>query len=651
MKMAFIKITYRQGKQKQTKRNLSHFRYRYFIALFAFLFNINAFAQKGYFNIMDFNAAGDSITLDTEAIQNAVDACYASGGGTVVVPAGTWLTGCIVLKSNVNLHLEPGAVLLGSTDKDDYKVIVPDFESRTNDLYVNRSIIYAEKAENVSLTGTGIINGNGKHENFSKTLPQNYRPFLARFVNCRNLTIRDVTMLESANWTCHLLGCKDVLVDGLKIENSVRANRDGLDIDGCENITVSNCRIHSMDDAIVFKATGPVSVKNAVVTNCIVSSHASGIKFGTETTGGYENVTISNCVIKNIPVFSGLAMMIVDGGTMKNIVINNIAMDSVNIPIMIRLGNRARPYKPGINTPDAGTIENITINNVTATNAGQTSHITGLLNKRIKNVNLSNISININKEFNAKPLPYNNVPFKEADYPSGQLYGSSLPASVLYVRNVDMISLNNIKAFIETKDMRIPFVFDNADNIQIESTTAEKVTASQLMYFRNTNNVSIINCRINNKLPLIVEESSCSDISLLPNPIPGVKTIIKINALPDKTFEDIKGFSEYIFSGEPVNGLDCFKSGKEGKTFELKAVKGKIFKLQFLSRAEKPTTVSITVNKKSYHLKIDNNRWNWNVLNIQEVCKKGKVTLKIEGKESSSACFAKVVLIPQSVTD
>jgi cysteine-rich repeat protein len=207
----------------------------------------------------DFNASGDGVTLDTKAIQNTVDACYASGGGTVVVPAGIWLTGCIELKSNINLHLEPGAVLLGSTNKDDYKIIVPDFESRTNDLYVNRSIIYAEKAENVSLTGTGIINGSGKHKNYSFTHPQNNRPFLARFVNCSNVTIRDVSMIESANWTCHLLGCKDVLIDGLKIENSVRANRDGLDIDGCENITVSNCRIYSMDDAIVFKSTGPAN--------------------------------------------------------------------------------------------------------------------------------------------------------------------------------------------------------------------------------------------------------------------------------------------------------------------------------------------------------------------------------------------------------
>jgi hypothetical protein len=615
------------------------------------LLPLYAAGQKTVYNITDYGAKGDNRTLNTKAIQEAVDKCADKGGGTVVVPAGTFVTGCIVLKSNVNLHLNNGAVLLGSPDKDDYKVIVPRFESRTNDLYVNRSIIYAENAENVSLTGSGIIDGNGKHKNFSKTFPQNNRPFLARFVNCTNLTIRDVSMNESANWTCHLLGCKDVLIDGLKIKNSIRANRDGLDIDGCENITVSNCRIYSQDDAIVFKATGPASVKNATVTNCVVSSHASGIKFGTETTGGYENVTISNCVIKDIPVYSGLSMMIVDGGTMKNIVINNIAMDNVNIPIMIRLGNRARPYKSGIETPPPGTVENITISNVTATNAGLTSHITGLLNKRIKNVNLSNINIQIGKGFKGEPLPYNKVPFKEADYPSGQLYGKNLPASVLYVRNVDLLSIDNLKAFLTKEDKRIPFVFDNADDILLQNVTLKKVTPSSPVYFRNTNNAAVVNCRINNDLPVIVEEENCSDITLLPNPRPGIEAVKKTAALPDKTFEDINGFSSVLFEGTGIDGIKCYDLSKGNKNIELKAQKGRIFKLMFLSRSDDPGTINVKINDKQYKVNINNAQWSWNVLNVQNICKKDKVRIRISSDNGSPVCVSKIVLIPLSVTD
>jgi len=612
---------------------------------------LNATGQSGYFNIKKFNAKGDSAAINTKAIQNAVDACYSAGGGTVVIPAGTWLTGCIVLKSNVNLHLEPGAVLLGSPDKDDYKVIVPEFESRTNDLYVNRSIIYAEKAKNISVTGTGIIDGNGKHENYSKTLPQKNRPFLARFVNCSNVTIRDVSMIESANWTCHLLGCKDVLIDGLKIKNTVRANRDGLDIDRCENITVSNCRIFSMDDAIVFKATGPASLKNATVTNCVVSSHASGIKFGTETTGGYKNVTISNCVIKNIPVYSGLSLMIVDGGTMKNILINNIVMDSVNIPIMIRLGNRARPYKQGVPTPPPGMVENITISNVTATNAGQTSHITGLLNKRIKNVTLSNISIQVNKEFTGTPLPYNKVPFKEADYPSGQLYGSNLPASVLYVRNVDMMNIDNIKAFIPKTDKRVPFVFDNADDVLLQNATIKKHTASSPVYLRNTNNATVVNCRINNDLPTIVEEKNCTATTLLPNPRQGIEAIKETKVLPDKTFEDINGYSSVLLEGKEVDGVKCHSLSDVSKTVELKAQKGKIFKLMILSRSDTGGDILVKINNVEYKVKVENDQWRWNVLNVHKICKKEKVKIRLSSGTNEPVCISKVVLIPQSVTD
>jgi len=615
------------------------------------LINLNAFAQNGYFNIKDFNASGDGTTLDTKAIQNAVDACYASGGGTVVVPAGTWLTGCIVLKSNINLHLEPGALLLGSPNKDDYRIIVPDFESRTNDLYVNRSIIYAEKAENVSLTGTGIINGNGKHKNFGKTLPQNNRPFLARFVNCRNVTIRDVSMIESANWTCHLLGCKDVLIDGLKIKNSIRANRDGLDIDGCENITVSNCRIYSMDDAIVFKSTGPAKVKNATVTNCIVSSHASGIKFGTETTGGFENVTISNCVIKDIPVYSGLALMIVDGGTMKNIRIDNIVMNNVNIPLMIRLGNRARPYKKGIPTPEAGSIENISISNITATNTGLPSHITGLHDKRIKNVTLDNINITYNKEYTGNPLPYNKVPFKEADYPSGQLYGANLPASALYIRNIDRLNIKEINISFLMEDLRETFVLDNVTDVEMINVQVKKSSATPNIYMRNVNNAFISNCTntIKKNIPVAIIEKSCKKVKIYSRDIE--EYLKSTPSLPDNTFEDIKGYSEYSFTGETIKGTDCYMLSEGDKTFEIEAVKGKIFKLQLLIRTDSPGIISIETNNMKYDLNIDGTMWKWRVINVQRICMTNKITIHLSSKKPTSVCISKVVLTPQSTTD
>ena len=211
--------------------------------------------EESIFDITAYGAVAGGEQLCTEAIQKTIDACHQAGGGWVLVPAGTYRTGGIILKSNINLHLAENARLLGSANLEDYPIKVPEFKSRTNDLYVNRSILYAEKAKNISVTGHGIIDGNGRDPAFSRTYPQKNRPFVARFVECNNLTIRDVSMLESANWTCHLLGCDQVMVDGLKIRNSVRANRDGLDIDSSRNVTIDNCRIFSQDDAIVLKST------------------------------------------------------------------------------------------------------------------------------------------------------------------------------------------------------------------------------------------------------------------------------------------------------------------------------------------------------------------------------------------------------------
>ena len=617
------------------------------------LVSLNLFSQKGFYNISDFGAKGDGKTLDTKAIQSAIDKCSENGGGTVFVPGSTFLTGCIILKSNVNLQLGNGAVLLGSANKDDYKVMVPDPESRTNDLYVNRSIIYADKAENISLTGNGMINGNGKHENYSVTRPQKNRPFLARFVNCKNVVIRDVSMNEAANRTCHLLGCKNVEIDGLKIKNSVRANRDGLDIDGCEDITVSNCRIHSMDDAIVLKSTGPAKVRNVTITNCIVSSHASGIKFGTETTGGFENITISNCIIKNIPVHSGIALMIVDGGIMKNILISNIVMDSVNIPLMVRLGNRARPYKKGIPTPQPGNIMNISISNVTATNAGQTSHITGLHGKRIKNISLNNINIYFSKEFKGTPMPYNEVPFKETVYPSGQLYGTALPAAAFYVRNVNILRFEDINVFFNKKDTRIPFVIDNASDIRMAGINAFKTQPSALIYLRNVNNCEILSSNLtgSSSLPFVYEEDNCKNIQVFPHSPPSVRFVKKVPALPDKTFEDIKGYSQHLFTAEETDGIKYYNLKNGKKTFELDTGKGKIFKLLFLTRSDQPATVTVTVNKESYKLDINNSTWQWNALNISDVNKNTKVKIRLESGSNAPVSVSKVVLIPRSVTD
>jgi polygalacturonase len=205
------------------------------------LVNLLAFSVKAQFDVKKSGAVGNGVSLDIRSIQEAIDKAFESGGGVVEVPSGTYLIGTLILKDNVEIHLQPGAVILGSPDYKDYAEIIHPYDSRTNGLYAKHFMIFAEGAKNISITGTGVIHGNGlKH--FQESDPQNQRPFMVRLVHCENVTFRDVKLLESANWTLHLLGCRDVSIDGIAIENGTDSNRDGLDIDACNRVTVSDSR-------------------------------------------------------------------------------------------------------------------------------------------------------------------------------------------------------------------------------------------------------------------------------------------------------------------------------------------------------------------------------------------------------------------------
>lgn len=154
------------------------------------------------FDVRKSGAKGDGVTFDTKPIQNSIDKAYENGGATVNVPAGTYLIGTIILKDNVELHLQPGATLLGSPDYRDYDEIIHKLDSRTNGLYAKHFMVFAEGAKNISITGTGVINGNGLNNFLEEDRPQNVRPFMIRLVNCDNVTIRDVKLLSQPTGHC-----------------------------------------------------------------------------------------------------------------------------------------------------------------------------------------------------------------------------------------------------------------------------------------------------------------------------------------------------------------------------------------------------------------------------------------------------------------
>ena len=226
---------------------------------------LTSLAARGSYDVRQFGAVGDGETLDTAAIQKAIDTCAADGGGLVCLRSGTFLSGTIILKSNVTLYVEAGATLLGSRNMDDY----PDINPKVKYLYSTRFtkyMIYAERAENIGIAGRGTINGQGQF--YKKPHGDKLRPYIVRFAECKNVRVTGVTFLNSARWLSHYLACEDVVIDGIKIHSRLRENRDGIDVDSCRWVRISNCHIYSGDDAIVLKATAHRLCQHVTVTNC-----------------------------------------------------------------------------------------------------------------------------------------------------------------------------------------------------------------------------------------------------------------------------------------------------------------------------------------------------------------------------------------------
>jgi hypothetical protein len=573
------------------------------------------FETYAQFEVKSFGAKGDGITPDTRSIQNAIDKAYQNGGGTVEVSPGTYKIGTLILKDNICLHVQPGAVILGSPDYKDYTEIIHKFESRTNGLYAKYFMVFAEGAKNISITGTGTLNGNGL-KNFQVSDPQNLRPFMVRLVNCENVTIRDVHILESANWTLHLLGCSDVNVDGVVIENTSDANRDGLDIDCCQRVTVSNSRFSTGDDAIVMKASNDVLCQDITITNCIIRTRASAIKTGTESNGGFKNITVSNCIIKDLPRHAGIELMTVDGGMMENVLLENITMENVATPIFIRIGIRARPYKSGQYVNRVDEAKGFYLNNISVINAKLPSSIMGLHNKKIKNVTINNYSVR-NSEIQ-KPVPYNKVPFEEFSYPMAIMF-TNLPAYGFYCRNVEELHLQNVIMFCPDKETRPALTFDRVNNLELFSVKAEvKTQTTPMFHFRNVTNVTTSFCRTlgwNNVL-LEAEEGTCENFYLSGNTVQtGQKEIIKVKPLPDEQFfEDFKTELKYsVEKGEKVKGLIAHDLRNEPLKFNIEITKRGSLQLclLILNGAPKPEKVYIKYEGITQEFKINWNDWGW----------------------------------------
>ena len=431
------------------------------------LLSHRAVEAKDY-NIVDYGAVSDTTRLSTEAIQRAVDDCSAAGGGRVVVPAGSYKTGTLVLRSHVDFHLETGATLYGSTRLEDYRPMKTDYVSlRTWGETVQ--LIFADKVQDVSISGHGTIDGRGAaFQKLSWNDEGITRPHLLRFIQSQDIRIEDVTLRNSGCWMQHYLACDRVLIRGIKVYNRNNYNNDALDLDGCHDVRVSDLIADSDDDAITLKSTSPRLCENIVIHDCIVSSHCNAIKLGTETNGGFRNISISNCVVKpsedQSSQFFGdpskrgtstISLEIVDGGTLENVHISNIVAEGTESPIFIRLGNRARGYAEGVPVTAIGTIRNVRLSNISVTGAGRTGcSITGLPGHPVEDIWLSDITISQQGGCKQVEVPADE---KEKDYPEATMWGV-LPAKGFFVQHARNVNFRNVTVMTAEPDERLEYV-------------------------------------------------------------------------------------------------------------------------------------------------------------------------------------------------
>lgn len=389
------------------------------------------------FTVRVHGAKGDGMTKDTKAVQRAIDACAAKGGGTVYFPPGVYRCGTIHLRSGVTLWLDNGATIMGSPFRRDYERYEElDFpnDADVETTYFRHSLLFGEDIERVAIAGFGTIDSNFTRRGGPKAIS---------LKRCRFVEIRGIRILNCPNYAISLLGTDFVNIDGVTILNGFA---DGIDPDSCRNVRISNCHIETVDDAIVPKASFSLgerrSCENITVTNCYLSTRCNAFKLGTESGGDFKYITVSNCVMSGLkgysPALSGVALETVDGANLEGVAVSNLTMVDVRAPIFLRLGNRGRDME----VPVPGTLRNVVISDIVAVRASLACSIAGIPGHNIENVTLSNIRM----EFiggNPRQPSAVPVPELEANYPESAMFGP-LPAYALFVRHVENLTLSNI---------------------------------------------------------------------------------------------------------------------------------------------------------------------------------------------------------------
>jgi polygalacturonase len=488
----------------------------------------NAVSTTGAYNIRDFGAESGGEALCTQAIQSAVDQCAKDGGGTVLLPPGTWLTGTVYLKSHVTIRLENGCTVLGSKEKNHYGR--PRGEGET---FSSWAIFAGKGLEHVAICGQGTIDGQGANFRYK----EGARPKNLYFEGCRDVLIEGVRLRNAGSWMQHYRDCDRLRIRDVAVFNHVGYNNDGLNIDSCRDVTISGCVVDSDDDGIVLKSLSTKPCENVTISDCVVSSHCNSIKMGTESGGGFQNITVTNCAVCS-PRYSqvtygrqrglaGIALEIVDGGTLDRVAISNITIKGVTAPIFMRLGNRARAFEPNQSKPSVGTLRNVVLSDIIATDCSPIGcSITGLPDHPIESVTLSNISLGF-EGGGTKDDAVREISEKPDSYPESTMFGT-LPSYGFFCRHVKGLKLQNVHLQTSASDYRHALLLSDVENAVIDSLDAPFARDSAAMLRLNDCwSVSIRNCRPpeGTNVFLSLTGKGTTAVSLYGNSFEGVSTI------------------------------------------------------------------------------------------------------------------------------